>query len=66
MLLIDISKSQGLFKAKDGLIQAVIDNYDANISSLKGVDREKSAVFKELTPSFRTYELHGQGGEKKL
>ena len=28
--------------------------------ALKGVDREKSAVFKELTQSFRTYELRGQ------
>ena len=26
---------------------------------------EKSAVFKELTPSFRTYELRGQGVKKK-
>ena len=31
---VDISKSQGLLKAKDGLSQAVIDNYDTNISSL--------------------------------
>ena len=31
---------------------------------LKGVDREKSAVFKELTPSFRTYELRGQAKKK--
>ena len=33
--------------------------------SLKGVDREKSAVFKELTQSFRTYELRGQAKKKK-
>ena len=32
---------------------------------LKGVDREKSAVFKELTQSFRTYELRGQARKKK-
>ena len=32
---------------------------------LKGVDREKSAVFKELTQSFRTYELRGQAKKKK-
>ena len=32
--------------------------------SLKGVDREKSAVFKELTQSFRTYELRGQVKKK--
>ena len=32
----------------------------------KGVDREKSAVFKELTQSFRTYELRGQAKKKKL
>ena len=31
----------------------------------KGVDREKSAVFKELTQSFRTYELRGQAKKKK-
>ena len=30
----------------------------------KGVDREKSAVFKELTQSFRTYELRGQAKKK--
>ena len=29
------------------------------------VDREKSAVFKELTQSFRTYELSGQAKKKK-
>ena len=33
---------------------------------IKGVDREKSAVFKELTPYSRTYELRGQGKKKKL
>ena len=33
--------------------------------TLKGVDREKSAVFKELTQSFRTYELRGQAKKKK-
>ena len=32
---------------------------------LKGVDREKSAVFKELTQNFRTYELRGQAKKKK-
>ena len=32
---------------------------------LKGVDREKSAVFKELTQSFRTYELRGQAKTNK-
>ena len=32
---------------------------------VKGVDREKSAVFKELTQSFRTYELRGQAKKKK-
>ena len=32
---------------------------------LKGEDREKSAVFKELTQSFRTYELRGQAKKKK-
>ena len=32
---------------------------------IKGVDREKSAVFKELTQSFRTYELRGQAKKKK-
>ena len=32
---------------------------------VKGVDREKSAVFKELTPHSRTYELRGQGEKKK-
>ena len=31
----------------------------------KGVDREKSAVFKELTQNFRTYELRGQAKKKK-
>ena len=31
---------------------------------VKGVDREKSAVFKELTQSFRTYELRGQAEKK--
>ena len=31
----------------------------------KGVDREKSAVFKELTQSFRTYGLCDQGEKKK-
>ena len=35
------------------------------VNALKGVDSEKSAVFKELTPSFGTYELRGQGGKKK-
>ena len=35
------------------------------IDILKGVDREKSAVFKELTQSFRTYELRGQAKKKK-
>ena len=33
--------------------------------SVKGVDREKSAVFKELTQSFRTYELCGPAEKKK-
>ena len=33
--------------------------------NIKGVDREKSAVFKELTQSFRTYELRGQAKKKK-
>ena len=32
---------------------------------VKGVDREKSAVFKELTQSFRSYELRGQAKKKK-
>ena len=32
--------------------------------SFKGVDREKSAVFKELTRSFRTYDLRGQAKKK--
>ena len=31
---------------------------------INGVDREKSAVFKELTQSFRTYELRGQAKKK--
>ena len=34
--------------------------------AFKGVDREKSAVFKELTQSFRTYEPRGQAKKKKL
>ena len=33
----DVTNSQGLFDARDGLIQAVVDNYDANISSLDGL-----------------------------
>lgn len=33
----DLTKVQGIFKAEDGLIQTVIDNYDANISSLSGL-----------------------------
>ncbi len=33
----NINKTQGLFNAENGLIQAVIDNYDANISSLNGL-----------------------------
>ena len=33
--------------------------------AIKGVDREKSAVFKELTQIFRTYELRGQAKKKK-
>ena len=35
------------------------------IRPLNGVDREKSAVFKELTQSFRTYELRGQAKKRK-
>ena len=42
-----------------------ISGFGLSSPALKGVDREKSAVFKELTPSFRTYELHGQGKKKK-
>ena len=38
---------------------------DIIIIDFKGVDREKSAVFKELTQSFRTYELRGQAKKKK-
>ena len=34
-------------------------------TQIKGVDREKSAVFKELTQNFRTYELRGQAKKKK-
>lgn len=33
----ETSNSQGLFNANEGLIQVVIDNYDANISSLNGL-----------------------------
>ena len=33
----DLTKMNGLFKAEDGLIQTVIDNYDANISSVNGL-----------------------------
>ena len=36
-----------------------------NSKPIKGVDREKSAVFKELTQSFQTYELRGQAKKKK-
>ena len=31
------SSGQGLFDAKNGLVQTVIDNYDANISSMNGL-----------------------------
>lgn len=34
---LDCGEIQGLLKAEDGLIQTVIDNYDANISSLNGL-----------------------------
>ena len=37
----------------------------SSIPTFKGVDREKSAVFKELTQNFRTYELRGQAKKKK-
>ena len=37
-----------------------------SVIPLKGVDREKSAVFKELTQSFRTIELRGQAKKKAL
>ena len=40
-------------------------NNNNNYINFKGVDREKSAVFKELTQSFQTYELRGQAKNKK-
>ena len=48
-----------------GLPRKLMVQEKDEVNQVKGVDREKSAVFKELTQSFRTYELRGQAEKKK-
>ena len=56
---------QRLFKAEDGLIQTVIDNYDANISSLNGL-KSTHALAMLMCQSVSDSTKNNQGEEEMI